>query len=74
MDIVVKGKNFADGMTATWKNAAGAEAAAEIRNRKDTSELTVRFTPGPVGTGKLTLTSAIGLKASKDASVKNPNP
>ncbi len=73
VDIVAKGKNFADGMTATWTNAAGVMGVAEIRSRKDTSELTVRFTPGlQAGTGKLTLTSAIGLKASKDVIVRNP--
>jgi hypothetical protein len=85
--VVVKGKNFADGMRAWWTAAApppppGAAAVAApavapvlaaITNLKDATELTVALTPGQqTGKGKLTLESAIGLKASKDVVVKAP--
>jgi hypothetical protein len=70
-DVVVMGKNFADGMTASWTDAARAESAAAISKRQGTTQLTVRLTPGAQsGTGKLTITSAIGLKASKEVTVR----
>jgi len=71
MDVVVTGKNFADGMTATWTDAAGYQSPAAVSNRQDTNQLRVRLTPGAQsGTGKLTITSAIGLKASKEVTVR----
>ena len=46
MDVVVTGKNFADGMTATWTDAAGYQSPAAVSNRQDTNQLRVRLTPG----------------------------
>jgi len=43
--VVVTGKNFADGMTATCTDVAGYQSAAAISNRQDTNQQRVRLTP-----------------------------
>jgi hypothetical protein len=69
--VMVKGKNFADGMTAQWTDQAQNTsniAATAIKKISDT-QLTVTLTPGGKGTGKLVLVSAINLMASANVQV-----
>lgn len=69
--VVVKGKNFADGMMAQWTDQAqntSNVAATAIKKISDT-QLTVTLTPGPKGQGKFVLISAINLRASANVQV-----
>lgn len=70
--VKVTGKNFAEGMTAEWKDAAGTSTAIPSGQVTKTSvtELTVNLIPGDeVGTGTLTLISALGLRATKPVTI-----
>jgi hypothetical protein len=73
VDVVVTGKNFGDGTTAQWTDAAGVAAsiaAAQVRKFSDT-KLTVTLTPGQkAGSGKLVLISAGNFKSSVNVDVK----
>jgi hypothetical protein len=69
--FAVNGNNFADGMTAIWRNATGVEAAIEssgITKQSDT-QLAASFIPGPSGLARLTLISSIGLRCHVDVNV-----
>jgi hypothetical protein len=69
--VVVKGKNFADGMTAQWTDQAQTISdipATAIKQISDT-QLTVTLTPGPKGKGKFLLISAFNLRARADVQV-----
>lgn len=71
VDVTVKGKNFADGMTGQWIDQSRTPsniAAADIKKTSDT-QLTVTLTPGTKGTGKLVLVSASNLRASANVEV-----
>jgi len=67
----VEGKNFVDQTTFEWRNPHDSKDPSTTgpANYKSATELTVNFDAGPAGTGKLTLISPIGLRASANASV-----
>ena len=71
--VKVTGKNFSDGMTALWKDAAGGVAndiPAGQLSRKSAAELSVTLVPGErAGSGTLTLISKLGLRASGKVTV-----
>jgi hypothetical protein len=71
--VTVKGANFETEMQAEW-TAQGSTTPTPITQdklqRKSDKEVVVNLIPGPAGTGKLTLTSKIGLRASADVTVK----
>jgi hypothetical protein len=71
VDVAVTGKNFVTGITAEWKNPAetGAPGNAPVTFVSAT-KLTATVVPGAAGTGKLTLISPIGLRASASVTVK----
>lgn len=74
ISVSVTGKNFVTAMNGTnaeWRNPSTAAQAADapITNVSGT-KLTVNLTPGPAGTGKLTLISPTGLRTSRDLNVK----
>jgi hypothetical protein len=71
MSVVVKGKNFADGMSGQWVDQDQKPAPIVTTDIKKTSDtqLAVKLTPGPKGTGKLMLVSAINLRASANIQV-----
>lgn len=69
--VVVKGENFADGMTAQWTDQAqntSAIPATAIKKISD-SQVAITLTPGPKGNGRFVLISAINLRASTDVQV-----
>jgi hypothetical protein len=69
--VVVKGKNFADGMTGQWIDRAQNISnipATDIKKTSDT-QLTATLTPGAKGTGKLVLVSAINLRVTANVQV-----
>jgi len=73
--VEITGQNFADGLSATWIDAAKKTTPALIDSRDGSTKLKIKLTPGDTaGDGTLTLTSAIGLKASKKVTVKEPPP
>ncbi len=71
VDVPVTGKNFVAGITAEWRNPADAVAPGNaLVTYVSATKLTVNLTPGLAGTGKLTLISPIGLRASRSITVK----
>ncbi len=71
VDVPVTGKNFVAGITAEWRNPADAVAPGNaLVTYVGATKLTVNLTPGLAGTGKLTLISPIGLRASRSITVK----
>jgi hypothetical protein len=79
-DVTVKvtGKNFVDGMTATWTEARAKDTDpvnktnATIKPGANNTELMVSFVPGQqAGTGTLTILSNLGLKAAKEVTVRD---
>jgi hypothetical protein len=70
-DVEITGKNFADGMTAQWTDQNQAITDLTTNDIKKTSDttLTIRLVPGPQGTGKLVLISAINLRTAEIVSV-----
>lgn len=65
-NIVVKGKNFGEGTTAEWRANQQVVKIPSV-TKENPGQLTLKEVPETVqGTGKLILTSMIGLKASKD--------
>jgi len=70
-DVEVIGKNLAPGTTAEWRNPADAlQAANATVTFVSPTKLTVNFVSGQAGTGKLTLISPIGLRASVNVTVR----
>ena len=73
VNVIVTGKNFANGTRAEWRNPADAAAGANAPvSDVSSGKLTVSLVPGAVGSGKLTLISPIGLRASGNVTVKPP--
>jgi hypothetical protein len=72
LTVDVKGKHFADGMTAEWTNEADNNtqsiATNSIQKTSDTT-LKITLTPGPQGKGTLVLISAINLRAIASVTV-----
>jgi hypothetical protein len=71
--VKVTGKNFADGMTAQWKDPAGtvADLAATAVKKISDIELSITLTPGSTkGQGTLVLISAIKLRSTASVMVE----
>ena len=73
VSVTIKGKNFGDGMNGVWETngVPGNSRAVEIKKVSGT-EASTTLIPGNAGKGKLTLTSALGLRASADVTVTSP--
>jgi hypothetical protein len=73
VSFTVKGRNFAEGMTGVWKNNGVPENSRTVGVKKvSETEACVTLIPGDPGKAKLTLISALGLRASADVTVSPP--
>src|ERR1700722_18533160 len=71
VSVSVTGKHFVTGMTVEWRNPTNAAPQPDATiSEVSPTKLTVNLKPGPLGTGKLTLISPIGLKVSRCVSVQ----
>jgi hypothetical protein len=64
-NLKVKGKNFGENTVAEWQPPQGAPIPADQVTRVSATELIVRLPAQATGSGKVTLISPLGLKASK---------
>jgi hypothetical protein len=72
--VTIKGQNFADGMTGLWQNQGVPENSRALAVKLvSETEAGTTLIPGNAGTGKLTLISALGLRASADVTVTSPD-
>jgi hypothetical protein len=63
--ITLQGANFEDNMSAEWSDAAKSPPTPVLVKKKSDKEAEITFSPGATtGAGKLTLISAIKLRAS----------
>lgn len=73
VSVTVKGENFEDGMTGVWENDGVPENSRTVGVKKVSgTEANATLIPGNAGKGKLTLISALGLRASADVTVTSP--
>ncbi len=70
VSVTVKGKNFEDEMRGIWENDGVPENSRTVEVKKVSgTEARATLIPGNAGKGKLTLISALGLRASADVTV-----
>jgi hypothetical protein len=73
VSVIVKGKNFEDTMMGVWENDGVPENSRTVEAKKVSgTEARATLPPGNAGKGKLTLFSALGLRASADVTVTSP--
>lgn len=62
VDLRVKGANFVGNILAEWTSESGGVPISGTVDRLSDSELKIRFQAGTTGSGKLALTSSVGLR------------
>jgi hypothetical protein len=73
VSVMVKGKNFEDTMMGVWENDGVPENSRTVEAKKVSgTEARATLPPGNAGKGKLTLFSALELRASADVTVTSP--